>query len=323
MAEGARRFVSTTTPLLDVDGERVGTAYRGAAVTIRDDDGVAAHIDGDTVGVTPLRLASAALSVDNPGAPTPPAYTRSIEYRQIQVASGHSTFTTKCGIPVGLLGDAGDKARVAQRVGGLELEGLAVHTRACPAPTGAAPVGYVQPGPFPIRTFASDGDFWILAEDTTTNAHRCEHLTHRGKLLLSRSDVEDGTRNQGAARMRIEPVVAERQYRIEGAGPSIREQTVITFPFVRTRYIPKRPDHVGEGMALCGEWQVLLVGQNADGLIMLGDGRSRGGGNAYHPANASVWYTSQVACQGAADHLSSVASATERVASIPVRGGCD
>ena len=309
---GVGLYVAEDTPLLDGVGQRVGTAHRGAFVPIvRETVGfveIELHDFSQTGGVY---VALEALTDRDPGQPAPEHWERSVEHRSFDVVAGTQSFATACSAPVGLLGDVGARAKVAQAVAGLELEGL-VRGRgeSCGARMAYAgeevAVGLRPVGPFPVRAFDRPRDFWLREEDgAAVGAAQCgrvRHLVSGGRHLFRNRTTYGGA---GA-----EQTVVERTLALDGVSGSITAPTEIGAPTVSKRII-RQPAGQGHGIALCGWPHYTVVGQTEDAVILVPE-RQRNPVVAYHPGDALLWYTSRAACE--ADAIRTTATPTDRIA---------
>lgn len=308
---GVGLYVAEDTPLLDGVGHRLGTAHRGAFVPIvRETVGFVELDLHDFSRAGGFYVAQGALTDRDPGKPAPAHWERSVEHRSFDVLAGTQSFSTACSAPVGLLGDVGEQAKVAQAVGGFELEGLVRgRGRSCGARVAYAgdevPEGLRPVGPFPARAFDRPRDFWLRSEDgVAVGAAQCERVHHfvSGGRHLFRNRATYG---EGA-----DQTIVERTVELEGVAGSISAPAEISTPTVSERII-RQPPGRGEGIALCGWPHYTVVGQTADAVILLPE-RQRKPVVAYHPADVRLWYTNRAACE--ADSIRTTATPTDRIA---------
>jgi hypothetical protein len=326
---GVGLFVAHATPIVAGDGRPVGTAHRGAFLPLVRFDRDVAQVALPPFGATG-RVARASLTVDEPipEAQTSTAGVRIVENRQMPLLTGAGPVVTTCAERIVIGVDDHGAPRASQTVAGIEITGRAEDPGvACPPrvvqavqgqPPPTVPAGWVAFKAAAVTALTRSHDFFRIERDEDSGERVCKRWSFRrdgrGAHLTEKVTWSTGflTEGQGAA----PPFRRTTTYGVAGQPSLSVAPSVLTLPLESSTTLDRNgkiPAGFGEGIALCGDWTVTLVGETPDGLLLLDSARVGGIGGvtlvAYHPADVDVWYTRREACENAvADERNASAS---------------
>jgi hypothetical protein len=306
VGRGVGLFVVRDVRIVGPRGLAIGTAHAGAFLPL-------VRMQGDDVEVElpPFEVTGRVPRTEVSTRRAEPAgarYAESIDNHHASIDTGDGHAKATCDVPLGIFGEGPHGLRVAQTVGGIELEGVALDgIWSCPPRTigrdargrsPSLPPGFRTLEPFRTTLLSSSREFFRIRTGDGTPTCEPSSFSRSGK-------AKPTLRTTYAYRDLLDPTRTLREtmtYEVTGAPPVITHATEIELVWrssvrrdERGAFVPERP---GEGQGVGGaDPSYLVVGERPDALVVIAGADDHI--VAYHPDDVSLWYTKKESCETA------------------------